>query len=1150
MKKRRIRKEHNPKRWKKYHTISIIFIAILILFFIMHAERLKMTGGFTGFAIFNSQPASEGVDSYIREGSDSNYGGQEVLKVGKTAAGLGLRSLIYFNISEVPETDTIVSAKIQVYESYSSNGNPITIKLYLLTFNWSESEAGWNNRSLLELWSSAGGDYGKLIDSVSFSSSGYYNFTVTQAVRAWRNGTSENYGLIMLSENAGTGDYKDIDSSDSLIAGQRPSIIIDHEGNAVPTILNLSSDSSSLTPKKIGDNLQFTIDWEDIEGNSANAFVCNSSSITVSGCAGKTFCSNPSTNSSPIICNYTIISSDNGTTNYFAAVCDANCSLISNSSFYMNHPPNVYLLHPSAGEIINQSTGNWTFYFNATDLDYNTMNAKIYYSEIQNFAEHLIASVNVSTCYQGRCNYSWDSTGLYGTYYFTLHVNDSFSQTNVSSSGISVYSLIDSQAPRINESWTESYIYSGKQTNIYANITEENLYSAWAVLNYTSANITLSNISLGTYSGNFTAFAVGNYELKIYAIDRNGNLNDSSQWIVFNVSKPSATAQNGDAPSVALPYHTVKITSGLYATDSLKNVYAYLNVPDGFTFLSGYSQNYYLGNFSNGQSKNATWFVSVPLDESIYALNTTYTDAYSNVWTSGNFNISVSSAIGGYEISVSGYPEVETSNSYYTESFFKQNGVYKDADSMYVSIYDALGNLVAGPASMTQRSTGVYNYSYVVGPSVSEGIWKTIVNATKSSTNYYGYEFWKVVGGPFDVRDITIVNSNIGSLEISVVAENTGGANKDLILVWNLTNADTGQALTSGSDTFMVNANSERTWTIHPSTNYIGNAKIEFLGYYSQTEKAGAYKLFSTTSGNVSCGDGTCNGGESCSICPADCGVCPSAPSTGGGGGGETTKAPEQKKDYEIVLEDFRGEINVSKNIPKIVLFTIKNNGAKKLTNIKFAFENLEDDYYTVKQNLDSLEPGKTATIEVTILISDYIGEKYSAYLITSNETNLRADVLINVMRVEEFFSSEYKSLENEISSLRNSKPEFSDDLDKCQKIVDALKSNLEKEEFINAKENLDKAEECINNVRNKKPSTGGISFGHMNDYAVWIVTWVLITILIIVLGTALYLIYKKLTIINFMRQKEEMPKKPEDVSRKKMIDDKIKNIEDKLGSN
>ena len=40
------------------------------------------------------------------------------------------------------------------------------------------------------------------------------------------------------------------------------------------------------------------------------------------------------------------------------------------------------------------------------------------------------------------------------------------------------------------------------------------------------------------------------------------------------------------------------------------------------------------------------------------------------------------------------------------------------------------------------------------------------------------------------------------------------------------------------------------------------------------------------TSGPAVCGDGSCNGDESCSTCSSDCGTCPSTGGGGGGGGG------------------------------------------------------------------------------------------------------------------------------------------------------------------------------------------------------------------------------------------------------------------------
>ena len=111
---------------------------------------------------------------------------------------------------------------------------------------------------------------------------------------------------------------------------------------------------------------------------------------------------------------------------------------------------------------------------------------------------------------------------------------------------------------------------------------------------------------------------------------------------------------------------------------------------------------------------------------------------------------------------------------------------------------------------MTQESTGQHNYTYTVGASATEGQWESIINATISSTSYFANHFWKVVGGPFDVRNITVLNSSVNNLIINITTENTGGANKDLTLEWNLTVESNGTLLDSGADTFMVPAETTR----------------------------------------------------------------------------------------------------------------------------------------------------------------------------------------------------------------------------------------------------------------------------------------------------------------------------------------------------
>jgi hypothetical protein len=224
------------------------------------------------------------------------------------------------------------------------------------------------------------------------------------------------------------------------------------------------------------------------------------------------------------------------------------------------------------------------------------------------------------------------------------------------------------------------------------------------------------------------------------------------------------------------------------------------------------------------------------------------------------------SITGGNIVELKGFDEVVADNDYRTKLWiFDINGNPIDADSVpTVILYDANENPVTGWVSMTKNGTGIYTYSYTTSSGQIEGDWETKVNVTVNGITIYPSEFWDLVGGIFDVRNIVINNPAVNSLQISVTTENMGGAAKDLTLQWALTRIDTEEQLDAGADTFAVSAYSTRDWVIYPTTSYVGPVKILFLGTYSGTEKAGAFKLFSTTSEIVT----------------------PPSEDTGGGGGG------------------------------------------------------------------------------------------------------------------------------------------------------------------------------------------------------------------------------------------------------------------------
>ncbi len=1130
------------KKKRSIHLITILsltFVSLIFLFSIYQTNK-----SLTGFTIYESPEDGTTInDTYIREDSGSNYGTETTLRLGKIVSGLEYRSLIKFNVSSISSENTIVTSNLQVYVESSSGDANRTINAYRLISDWQEIQANWSHRTTGNLWDSIGGDYLQELDSVYFEneSGNYYNFSITTATRGWVNGTYENYGIIIFSNDSEAGNLTYLSSSNSATASQRPKIIIDYTENAIPIIDSITTDSLLSSPTTIGETVNFTIQWTDLESNPGQLFVCALGNINTTGCEQTTFCNTSFQSTDPSSCVYTTQSSNNRTTEFSVAVCDAaNCSAISNSSFYVNHKPTALIVHPNGGETVNQTQGNYNVTFNVSDADADFLTADLYYGSTQNSTTYSIASninltanctdldSNISTT--NNCSYSWNSGGIYGTYFLTIIINDSYITSNDSSdSSFNIRSIIDNLPPQITAQATESTIFSGKSTQIYANITEENINQAWASFNYTSANTTLTNTTDTEYSGTFTAPAVGTYKFKVYARDKVGNLNDTSDWQEFTVTKPIAVAQNSLAPSSALPYSTIKITGDINATNPLQGVYAYLTVPNGFTFVSNYSQNYYIGTVSANQTKTATWFVSVPITEATYTLNITYTDAYSNQYTSSNMNIQVTSAIGGgYFISVTGYPEVETSDDYFAEASFTQSGTYTSADSATINIYDSTGSLIVGPASMENPSTGIYNYTYTVGASASEGQWETIINATKSSTSYYANHFWNVVGGPFDVRDITILNSTIQGLNISVVTENTGGANKDLTLNWNLTRVDNNALLDSGSDTFMVSANSERTWSVTPTTDYVGQVKITFLGYYSGTEKAGAYETFSTTSNATT------------PITP------PTPPPSGSGGGGGTTTI--QKTDLEITADEI---INLAKNLEKTIKLKIKNTGDKTINNIFLTLDGLDKNIYSISpEKIDSLKSGDTKEFEIRLFTSDLIGEQDFNYQIKSDELTKTKQGKLIITNMKEYLLNELARLKQKHENVKNkiTQEELLNELKNCENIIIKLELEIEKEEFINAKDNIIEADKCIDSVEDKiKPDKKPIQI-NMQEYTVWIITWTLLLILIIALGFIIYFLYRKFSVLTMLKTQQQNTSEKKTTSRKPFLDEKIKSIEEKLG--
>ncbi|HIC89642.1 MAG TPA: DNRLRE domain-containing protein, partial [Anaerolineae bacterium] len=162
------------------------------------------------------------ADAYIWA-TNPNYNGgtSNTLYTGLVGNG-EKRSLLQFDLGVIPGGATIDSAAFYIYLLTS---NHEIVRVHRITAAWTETGVTWNNFGD----SFAPGTEGYFVSE----STDFHQADVTQLVRAWVNGTYDNYGLL-LEENLN--DYDSYRSSEYSSVQYRPKLeVCYHEGTPTPT---------------------------------------------------------------------------------------------------------------------------------------------------------------------------------------------------------------------------------------------------------------------------------------------------------------------------------------------------------------------------------------------------------------------------------------------------------------------------------------------------------------------------------------------------------------------------------------------------------------------------------------------------------------------------------------------------------------------------------------------------------------------------------------------------------------------------------------------------------------------------------------------------------------------------------------------------
>jgi len=171
-----------------------------------------------------------------------------------------------------------------------------------------------------------------------------------------------------------------------------------------------------------------------------------------------------------------------------------------------------------------------------------------------------------------------------------------------------------------------------------------------------------------------------------------------------------------------------------------------------------------------------------------------------------------------------------------------------------VIIYNSLRAVAQATSTMTQLSTGVYEYTYTVPEDATAGVWESIVLVDFSGNDSYLNDYWEVESSPAQVVIPSMADTSISSVVANVTLTNEGSAGYEYSYEYCLVAEETNQC-GGGDDVAYASAakylNAGENWDTELSltVDAVGSYYFKVVVYYG-TETSGASRLFTATTGD------------------------------------------------------------------------------------------------------------------------------------------------------------------------------------------------------------------------------------------------------------------------------------------------------------
>ncbi len=449
--------------------------------------------------------------------------------------------------------------------------------------------------------------------------------------------------------------------------------------------------------------------------------------------------------------------------------------------------------------------------------------------------------------------------------------------------------------------------------------TETYVDTATSTLN-TNINNTISNASssITTMVNANTNSVVNNASSSITTLvnaNTNSIVNNASSSIttMVNANTNSAIATASSSLAATIPFSIWN-----YSGRSLDTI---ANITSGIaSSVWGYTTRLLTGkSLTDGGELATESYVDTATSTLNTNINNTISNASSSITTLVNANTnsvvenassSLASAIetratlssqqAGWVVTMSDFGETTTGQAYRVRlTTLNYESVPTDSASLpIITITDSAGSeKLPGGTTMIRDSAGVYHYNYTVPTDAVGGTWETqVATEVESGKTINTNDYWRISSSPADVLILSMADRIIPVVTASVKLMNKGTAGSDFYYVYCVVDSEANQC--GGNDDVDYKSMTEY---INPGETLSRSLSLDVptAGTYwfklkaralNEVNWAASAEQFIAESGVVgpSCGDGSCNGGETCNSCSADCGQCNNNGGGGGGGGGGT----------------------------------------------------------------------------------------------------------------------------------------------------------------------------------------------------------------------------------------------------------------------